>query len=939
MVQIDESRDSLITDAGKRVLDELYLLKGETYQQAFARAAVAFSDDDAHAQRLYDYASKQWFMFSSPLLGNGGTKRGLPISCNLSQCDDSRRGLIANWEEMIFLATNGAGIGSDYSMLRSDGTETSKGSESQGVIPWTSVADRLVPACRQGKTRRASHAIYLDISHPEIVEFIGIRNPTGGDDRRKCLDTHIGVNIPDAFMEAVRAKADWGLVDPHTKEVVSTIPAHKLWAMILEARMGGKGLGEPYLHFIDTSNKGLNPFLRDKGFLINSSNLCVAPETMLMTSSGQKQISDLENKKVEVWNGEEWSEVTVRKTNDDAELMKVKFSDGSELVCTPYHRFPTVSKYGQKTPEIVETKDLVPGMKLEKWSMPDWVEGTEEYAGSLSPYSQGFYAAEGNNGYSFSWVYDEKGDAIKRLDGEVKAESSFGRRKWEHGIVDDKFYVPLGCSLTSQLDWFSGYLDGDGTVVRSVNHDQIQFTSVDKEFLDKIRLMLVELGVQSSMSLTREEGYYNLPDGQGGLKPYLCSATYRVCIGGEGTRFLLESGLSCSRLAFTNIQEPQRSALRFVAVSSVEKLDRRDATYCFTEEKRGRGMFNGIVTMNCTEIFLPTNPDYTAVCCLSSVNAAKYDEWYDDPIFIEDIVRMLDNALTVYVKDAPPELWRAVKSAMYERSIGIGLMGFHTFLQNNMVPFESAAAISWSRRFSRTIKEQAEVASRKLAKERGEPEGIKGSGMRNAHLIAIAPNAKSSIICGEVSPSIEPLASNAYKKMTDAGWWTWKNPALDSLIASSFPGQEEEIWKSVISNGGSVQHLDLPQEVKDVFKTAYELDQNWIVEHAAKRQEFIDQGQSVNLFFNEGVTDVEVDKVHGRAWKKGLKSLYYCRVDKKKNADNLSAPVERQLVEEAEINKEIIKNAELAEQRGYFVMEGINAAEEEEEDDCIACQG
>jgi ribonucleoside-diphosphate reductase alpha chain len=573
-VKIDYSRDSLLTPFGITTLADRYFADGEkSPQDAFARAAEAFSDSPEMAQRIYDYASKLWFMFSTPILSNGGTKRGMPISCFLNFVPDSRGGLTGHYTENAWLSSMGGGIGGYWGRVRSNGVNTSGGSRSSGAIPFLKVVDAEVLAFAQGVTRRASYAAYLDISHPEIEEFLEMRKPSGGDSNRRCLNLHHGVNITDAFMVAVERGADWDLIDPHSKVVVKTLPARDLWQRLLDMRMQ---TGEPYIHFIDASNRALPESQKQLGLAVHQSNLC-------------------------------------------------------------------------------------------------------------------------------------------------------------------------------------------------------------------------------------------------------------------------------------------------------------------------------------SEITLPTNDERTAVCCLSSVNLATWDEWKDDPQFIKDLVRFLDNVLSYFIENAPPELSKAVYSASQERSIGLGAMGFHALLQSYGLAFDSPMAVGINHRIFKHIKEQASRATRELAGERGAaPDSSLSDPVRNMHLMAIAPNASSSIICGDTSPSIEPYRANAYTAKTKTGSFLVKNPYLTRVLAEM--GKDtHEVWSSIITNGGSVQHLQFLDETqKGVFKTAIEIDQRWIVDHAAERQEYICQAQSVNVFLPANADVTLLHHVHFRAWKKGLKSLYYLRSEAIRRAETVSTKIARSALNDYE---------------------------------------
>lgn len=555
-IQIDQGRNALLSEFALATLAKSYCLPGEGPQEAFARAATAFSGgDDKLAQRLYDYASKQWFMFATPLLANGGTKKGLPISCFLNYVHDSIRGLADNFVENAYLSTNGGGIGTYWGAVRSIGEMSTKGVDTPGALAFMHVQDSQVIAYHQGSTRRGAAAAYMDISHPEIVEFINMRSPTGGDVHRKNENMHHGVCIPDAFMEAVEKDGDWHLIDPHSGETKQTVKARSLWIQVLQQRAR---LGEPYLFFVDAANRALPKRMQEEGLRVHHSNLC-------------------------------------------------------------------------------------------------------------------------------------------------------------------------------------------------------------------------------------------------------------------------------------------------------------------------------------TEITLPTDHDYTAVCCLSSLNVAKLDEYEDkfDQV-VADLVRMLDNALLVFEDSAPPEMFRALQSVHLERSIGLGTLGFVTYCQQNGWALDSREASDFNRSFYARLWRAADTASRHLGSTRGEPYYCKGTGRRNAHLIAIAPNATSSIICGGVSPSTEPLVANAFTQKTRTGSGVMKNGVLAKLLeAKGFEGDQlEAIWRDIFLSGGSVQGLPdsvLSQQEKAVFRTAAEIDPMVLIQLAADRQPHICQAQSLNLFFPANASTRAINQAHMAAWRKGLKSLYYLR--------------------------------------------------------------
>jgi ribonucleoside-diphosphate reductase alpha chain len=554
-VRIDPSRDALLTDFGKKTLEDRYLLPGESFQGMFARVATAYADDSAHAQRIYDYISKLWFMPATPVLSNGGADRGLPISCFLNGVSDSLDGIVETWNENVWLASNGGGIGTYWGNVRSIGEKVGQNGQTSGIIPFIRVMDSLTLAISQGSLRRGSAAVYLDIHHPEIEEFLEIRK-AAGDFNRKSLNLHHGINITDEFMEAVREDRMFGLRSPKTTTVIKEVSARSLWQKILEIRMA---TGEPYLIFSDTVNNAMPAHQRQLGLKVRQSNLC-------------------------------------------------------------------------------------------------------------------------------------------------------------------------------------------------------------------------------------------------------------------------------------------------------------------------------------SEIMLHTGPDHlgadrTAVCCLSSVNAEKFLEWKGEEMFLEDVFRFLDNVLEDFIDRAPPEMARAVYSAKRERSVGLGLMGFHSFLQSQGVPMESATAKSWNNAMFKHLRRGADAASVKLAKERGPCPDAADCGVmaRFSHKLAIAPTASISIICGGTSAGVEPIPANIYTHKTLSGSFSVKNPFLEATLDKT-GHNTPAVWASILEHEGSVQHLDfLSEHDKLVFRTAFEIDQRWIIELAADRTPYICQGQSLNLFLPADIDKWDLHMLHWSAWEKGLKSLYYCR--------------------------------------------------------------
>ena len=888
-IVVDRSRDALITDFGKATLNDRYLMPGESYQDMFARVSAAFADDQAHAQRLYDYMSRLWFMPATPVLSNGGTKRGLPISCFLNEANDSLGGIVDLWNENVWLASKGGGIGSYWGNLRSLGERVGDVGKTSGIVPFIHVMDSMTLAISQGSLRRGSAAVYLPISHPEIEEFIEIRRPTGGDPNRKALNLHNGIVVSDAFMRAVEADEMWDLTSPKDGHVVKTVSARSIWIRILTARIE---TGEPYLIFSDAVNSARPEHQKLAGLEVKLSNLCVAPETMLLTRGGYRRIDTLSGCPVEVWNGTEWSQTQVVKTGSNQKLITVRLDNGMSLPCTPYHKFYVKDAYHSK-PREVRAIDLKPGDMLIKTTLPE-AFGSDLY--DRTAYSHGFFCGDGTYGYrengkriTLIRLYGEKkllADRLMRSARMIGSGNVDGQDRLNYQVIDElpeKFEVPINHSVRHKIEWLAGLVDADGCVTHNGSSVSLQIGSVEPTFLRSIQLMLQTLGVASRINLLHEARVAAMPNHRGGQSDYSCRPVERILIGGDGLRRLVDLGFAPSRVSIGD-PRPNREATHFARIESIEDDGRIDDTYCVNEPMKHLATFNGILTGNCTEITLPTGLDHhgrerTAVCCLSSLNLETWFEWNQNTMFIEDVMRFLDNVLQTFIDNAPDTMEKARYSAMRERSIGLGVMGFHSFLQDNGLPFESAMAKSWNMRMFRHIRKAADEASVKLADEKGAcPDAAEyGIHERFSNKLSIAPTASISIIAGNASPGIEPIAANVFLQKTLSGSFAVKNRALKKLLADK--GRDTDaVWSDITLHKGSVQHLDfLTEDEKAVFRTAFEIDQRWIIEHAADRTPFICQSQSVNLFLPANIHKRDLHQLHLMAWKKGMKSLYYCR--------------------------------------------------------------
>ncbi|AXQ69231.1 ribonucleoside-diphosphate reductase large subunit [Caulobacter phage CcrBL9] len=874
-------------DFSKQTLKERYLLPHETSpQEAYARASAAFADDAEHAQRLYDYASKGWLSFATPVLSNGGSERGQAISCFLTSVEDSRQGIFDHWDEIGWLSSVGGGVGANWSELRGNGEKTSRGSQSTGIIPFIAVTDRIILSVSQGGTRRGSLAVYLDVDHPEIEEFIVGRKPTGGDQNRKFTNLHNAVNITDAFMHHVISGAPFPLRSPKTGEIIRTVNPRELWKLILETRMQ---TGEPYLHFIDTTNRHLPETQKAKGLKVRQSNLCVTPDTEVLTNTGYLPIEALAGGKHKVWNGEAFSEVEVVQTALSAELVRVWFSDGSYLDCTPYHKFYDEDGVEHRAGELAN------GLVLEATRHPV-IEGGVVVSDEKA-YAAGWATVAGFEDDNRTAVFvpgkprpeQARRLVVHSLDSTVSEDGLLVRFE---PLAVPAGVVPAHWSRRAREMWLGAALDAIGEWVDTEHGPMLGFVSPDPDLVKEVRLLAKTLGLNPIIRLTDAGNAFLLPAGDGNS--------------------LITRGYVCMH-EHADIVTTAQYIEPTVSVVDVHALPYQTATYCFTEPQRNRGTFNGVLTGNCTEITLPTGRDdqgkmRTAVCCLSSLNAEKYREWRHHPTFIEDVFRFLDNCLQVFIEDETPGLENARYSASMERSVGAGLLGFHYLLQSENIAFASEDARALNQEIFAHYSAEATKASLKLGAERGEAPDMIGTGHRFAHRMAVAPNASTSILLN-TSPSIEPVRANVFLHKTLSGSFRVRNPYLQKLLetiaiekAPETEGNTDEDraawveaqWKLINADEGSVQGLDyLSEHEKAVFATAMEIDQEWVITHAADRQPYIDQAQSVNLFMKAGTNAVDLMKVHYQAWAKGLKSLYYLRSTTAKRGENVNSKVER----------------------------------------------
>lgn len=906
MINKDYSKNKLFDELGLLRLKDSYMMDGEQDpQDRFEFICNMFGSNPEHAQRLYNYASNHWLSYSTPILSFGRTKNGLPISCYLNYLEDSSEGLVNTLSETNWLSMLGGGVGIHIGIRGVDDKST-------GVMPHLKLYEASSLAFRQGKTRRGSYAAYLDISHPDIVQFLEMRKPTG-DPNLRTLNLNHGINIPDKFMQIIENCMNdpnyddsWELIQPNNGRVVEIVSAKDLWQKILEIRAN---TGEPYLWFIDTANKAVPEFQKKLGLKNHGSNLCVAPETEILTDNGYKVISGLEGQVINVWNGTEFSEVIIQKTGTNAPVVTVTLDNGMSLDCTQYHKFYIKNSYSK--PEVITAaSDLRVGDKVAKALYPV-IDGFDEL---YLAYQNGFFTGDGceYNGDNIVYLYGQKRKLIDYFLPYASYHTVQEKQDREVLYIPNlkpKFLVP-SCkySISSRITWLAGLLDADGTIARAGDSQTIQLASVNLPFLKEVQKLLHTLGCSSTIKLARAAGIYKLPknNGTNELGDYSCKEVYRILISGAAIMQLIDLGIKFNRLELTN-HKPDRDATRFAKVVSIIDKGRTCDTYCFNEPIKHKGIFNGILTGNCSEISLVTSPERTAVCCLSSVNLEYYDDWKSNSQFIPDVLEMLDNVIEYFINHAPDAISKARYSAYRERSVGIGVLGFHAYLQKRRVSFESALAKSINLQIFKSIRSQLDLANENLAKSRLPCPDAAESGIikRNSHVMAIAPTASASIIMGNTSPSIEPYAANVYRQDTVSGAYINKNRQFTEFLENYAIANEldsdwvSDQWESIIANKGSIQHLEWVDDYsKQVFKTAREIDPEWIISHACDRQEHIDQAQSVNIYIDPKIHVKRLHMLHFMAWKHGLKGLYYCRSEKVGSIDKMSSKIERIKIED-----------------------------------------
>jgi len=873
--------------------------------------------------RYYNRLRWREISLATPILMNSGIEgRGNLISCNLSTLEfDSTEGILSTIDEASLASRDGAGIGLHIHNLRSkDSLVSSFKGNAGGVVRFADMVQSHMRFFKQGK-RSGSAALYLGIWHRDIEEFLELRLPTG-DEKMRTRDLFTAVSIPDLFMEKLNSgNDDWYVFCPHEVEKAGFVGLHEvwgddwkqlyddlvyhhnnvddsfgkklsvreLWNMIVKSLVES---GLPYVNYWDNMNRH-NP--QSNIGIRTGSNLCVTPDTKILTDKGQVPIGTLEGEKVIVWNGEEWSETTVMKTGIDKDIVRVTTNSGQTLDCTLEHNFYTVEKYSNGKINKVAAKDLKAGDKLLKSKFPIISEGVKVLDNA---YQNGFFTGDGCSykGDNIIYLYHEKMDLLPVFKDDasyVNLQENQKRITIKYPDLQDKFFIP-SCEYTlrSRLEWLAGFLDADGVVTNNNGSQSIQVTSVNLEFLKELQLFLQTLGCNTRISNFREKGKYLLPanDGSGENKLFDCKSAYRLLINGNSLYTLSLLGFKTKRLSWI-ANKPNRECSHFVKVESVVELPEVSDTFCFKEEKRGMGVFNGILTGQCHEIMQVTKPNYTAQCCLALIPLGNLKK--NDFKSVRDAV--VDTVITLN-KVIDLNVWSndSCKNAGEDqRAIAIGIAGLSDYLQNHGIPYYSDEAKEFNRTLMRTIYQTAKETSSQLAVEvynksypawDGSIYDFENTPMANSLLVGLMPSASTSVLLG-MTESFEAPHSNIFVRKLDVGEFTLVNKYLVRDL------KELGLWNSdvinnIIANKGSIQHIEaIPDNIKEVYKTIWEVGMKNYIEIAAIRQEWIDQSQSMNLYFSDPTTG-KIGGALNFAWKSGLPTGSYYT----KTRSALSAP-------------------------------------------------
>ena len=894
----------------RKFLERGYLLEGETAEQRIkniAETAEKYLKIKGFANKFEHYMSKGFYSLSSPIWSNFGRTRGLPISCFGSCIPDSMEGIMEKVSETAVMTKNGGGTSAYFGNIRGRGTPISSGGQSTGSVHFMELFDKLMNVVSQGNVRRGSFAAYLPIEHSDIEEFLKIKSE-GSD----IQDISIGVSISDEWMN---------------KMINGDKDARRIWGLVIKKRFES---GYPYIFFSDNVNNQAPQVYKDKGLMINNSNLCVTGDQRVPSNFGiltAKELYDIGKELTLFDNNKIVKSSPMRLIENNADVFKITLENGMTHKITSYHKVSVFDKRTQKTnePQVIITRDVA----CEDLKIGDSVAIQTNkglFGDNNMPkeaFLLGLYQADGTQHKDFIMIdlWENDFDLLNEVQSyhdyvcnEYKTQiSSYNKRIYENPIFRDcvvqegsslkkrltskalkkalnfeKGYVPdwiWSSNEETQWQYIKGLYYADGTVFKSKSDGepvQISLASINKEFLEEIQIILANLGMQTSIRILRKAGKTLLPDGKGGKKHYECKDCYRLIIGNKNDALIFEKNTSFLSRKKIKIEEKEyrNNTKKFYKVQSIEYVGKEDVYCVSVDSEEHHWVCNGFITHNCSEIMLSNSEDESFVCDLSSLNLETWEEWKATDA-VEVLVYFLDAVMSEFIEKTEGMKFMEAprKFAINQRALGVGVLGWHSLLQAKMIGFESWDAKLLNNEIWKGIRERSNYATRFLAQNFGNAPIYDGTEYtrRNTTTLAIAPTTSSSFILGQVSPSIEPLNSNYFVKDLAKGKFTFKNPYLKNLLKEKGK-DDDETWKSILVKGGSVQHLEfLTENEKEVFKTFGEISQKEIIIQAAQRQKYIDQGQSLNIMIPPNTKPKEVNELMIFAWEQGIKSLYYQR--------------------------------------------------------------
>ena len=890
-------------------LERGYLKEGVTPEQRIRQIAdnaenilgiKGFSD------KFEDYMSRGFFSLATPIWTNYGNDRGLPVSCFNSHVSDKMQDILYKVAEVGMMSKLGGGTSGYFGDLRPRGASISVGGESSGPVHFMELFDKTAEVISQGSARRGSFAAYLPVEHSDIEEFLQIRS-----EGHPIQNMSIGVTITDSWMNSM---------------IEGDKDKRKIWAKIIQKRFE---TGYPYIMFSDTVNNNNPQVYKDKQLKIKSSNLCVTGNQRVVSNFGlltAKELHDMGDKLILFDNNTQVNASPMKLIEKNADVYRITLDNGMTHTITKYHKV-CVFDYSEQNntnnkrtnhTKNVECENLRIGDKVAiqtnkgifgKKNMPkeafllglyqadgtqhkdqimidiweqdfDLIKTVQSYHDYICKKYKTQYSKRTNRLYSnakfHTCVVNQSKIQKKRLSSNALKKSL----NFQKGLVPSWIWES---NEKTQWEYIKGLYYADGTVFKAKSSGEpisISLANINKEFLQQIQLILANLGMQSSIRILRKAGKQYLPDGNGSHKFYDTKDCWRLIIGNKNdalvfnshTGFLDRKGIDLENRQYRN------NTKKFYKIVNIEYVGKEDVYCCKVDSPEHLWVCNGVITHNCSEITLSSDDDNSFVCVLSSLNLLHWDE-IEKTDAIETLIYFLDSVNEEFVrKSANVKFMDAANNfAKTQRALGMGVLGWHSYLQSKMIGFESLQAKMLNNNIWKTIREKADQATIELASILGEPELLNGYGRRNVTTLAVAPTTSSSFILGQVSPSIEPLNSNYFVKNLAKGKFTYKNPYLKEILKKHHKN-DDDTWKSILVKGGSVQHLDfLSQEEKNVFKTFGEISQKEIVIQAANRQKFIDQSQSLNIMVPPETPAKQVSDLLIEGWRMGIKTFYYQR--------------------------------------------------------------